>query len=80
VKSSLLHWGEIPQDYLTRVGRNYRTGVESAPIPLGPAPWNLYPARNVDTNGYIEEESFNLLKPDGTIPLGPFAISPGPAP
>jgi len=33
-------------------------------------PWNLYPARNVDTNGHIEVEYFNLLKPDGTIPLG----------
>ena len=39
-------------------------------IPLGPAPWNLYPARNVDTNGHIEVEYFNLLTPDGTIPLG----------
>ena len=34
-------------------------------------PWNLYPARNVDTNGHIEVEYFNLLTPDGTIPLGP---------
>ena len=34
------------------------------------APWNLYPARNVDTNSHIEVEYFNLLKPDGTIPLG----------
>ena len=34
------------------------------------APWNLYPARNVDTNSHIEVECFNLLKPDGTIPLG----------
>ena len=34
------------------------------------APWNLYPARNVDTNGHIEVEYFNLLKPDGPIPLG----------
>ena len=33
-------------------------------------PWNLYPARNVDTNSHIETECFNLLKPDGTIPLG----------
>jgi hypothetical protein len=33
-------------------------------------PWNLYPARNVDTNGHIEVECFNLLTPDGTIPLG----------
>jgi hypothetical protein len=33
-------------------------------------PWNLYPARNVDTNGNIEVVYFNLLKPDGTIPLG----------
>jgi len=33
-------------------------------------PWNLYPARNIDTNGHIEVERFNLLKPDGTIPLG----------
>ena len=40
-------------------------------------PWNLYPARNVNTNGHIEVGCFNLLKPDGTIPLGPFAISPG---
>lgn len=31
--------------------------------------WNLYPARNVDTNGLIEKEFFNLLTPDGTIPL-----------
>jgi hypothetical protein len=35
-----------------------------------PAPWNLYPARNVNTNGHIELECFNLLKPDLTIPLG----------
>ena len=42
----------------------------SCAIPLGPAPWNLYPARNVDTNGHIDAECFNLLKPDGTIPLG----------
>jgi len=42
----------------------------SCAIPLGPAPWNLYPARNVDINGHIEVEYFNLLKPDGTIPLG----------
>jgi hypothetical protein len=35
------------------------------------APWNLYPARNVNTNGHIEVKCFNLLKPDGTIPLGP---------
>ena len=34
------------------------------------APWNLYPARNADTNSHIEVECFNLLKPDGTIPLG----------
>ena len=33
-------------------------------------PWNLYPARNVDTNVHIEKEFFNLLKPDDTIPLG----------
>jgi len=33
--------------------------------------WNLYPARNVDTNGHIEVEYFNLVTPDGTIPLGP---------
>jgi len=32
--------------------------------------WNLYPARNVDTNVHIEKEFFNLLKPDGTVPLG----------
>jgi hypothetical protein len=36
----------------------------------GFTPWNLYPARNVDTNVHIEKEFFNLLKPDGTIPLG----------
>ena len=35
-----------------------------------PAPWNLYPARNVDTDGHIELECFNLLTPDSTIPLG----------
>jgi len=35
-----------------------------------PAPWNLYPARNVNTNGHIEVEYFNLLTPDATIPLG----------
>jgi len=35
-----------------------------------PAPWNLYPARNVDKNGHIEVEYFNLLTPEGTIPLG----------
>ena len=35
-----------------------------------PAPWNLYPASNVDTNVHVEKEFFNLLKPDGTIPLG----------
>jgi len=33
-------------------------------------PWNLYPARNIETNGYIQTEYFNLLKPDLTIPLG----------
>jgi len=33
-------------------------------------PWNLYPACNVDIDGHIEVEYFNLLKPDGTIPLG----------
>jgi len=33
-------------------------------------PWNLYPARNVNTNGHIEVECFNSLTPDGTIPLG----------
>ena len=43
---------------------------KAKPISLGLAPWNLYPARNVDTNGHIEVECFNLLKPDGTIPLG----------
>ena len=39
-------------------------------ISLGSAPWNLYPARNVDTNGHIEGEYFNLLTPDEDIPLG----------
>jgi hypothetical protein len=39
-------------------------------IPLGPAPWNLYPTCNLDKNGHIEVESFNLLNPDGSIPLG----------
>ena len=39
-------------------------------ISLGSIPWNLYPARNVNTNVHIEKEFFNLLKPDGTIPLG----------
>jgi len=34
------------------------------------APCNLYPACNLDKNGHIEVESFNLLTPDGTIPLG----------
>jgi len=34
------------------------------------APWNLDPARNVDTNGLIKAECFNLLKRDGTVPLG----------
>jgi hypothetical protein len=43
---------------------------QGGPIPLRPASWNLYPACNVDKNGHIETESFNLLKPDGTIPLG----------
>jgi hypothetical protein len=43
----------------------------SCAIPLGPAPWNLYHARNVNTNGHIEGECFNLLKPDVTISLGP---------
>ena len=28
------------------------------------------PARNVDTNRHIEVKCFNLLKPDGAIPLG----------
>ena len=46
------------------------TGVESATIPLGPVPWNLYPARNINTNGHIEVEYYNLLTSDGTIPLG----------
>jgi len=39
------------------------------------APWNLYPARNVNTNVYIKVECFNLLKPDGTIPLGIYISS-----
>jgi len=43
---------------------------QGGPISLGPAPWNLYPARNINTNGHIEGECFNLLTPDGTIPLG----------
>lgn len=34
---------------------------QSCAIPLGPAPWKLYPARNVDTNCLIEVECFNLL-------------------
>jgi len=38
------------------------------------APWNLYPASNVDTNGHIEVEHFNLVKPDGPVPLGLFAL------
>ena len=46
------------------------TPCNAKPISLGPAPWNLYPARNVDTNGHIQAECFNLLKPDLTIPLG----------
>ena len=46
------------------------TPCNAKPISLGPAPWNLYPARNVNTNVHIEKEFFNLLKPDGTIPLG----------
>jgi len=40
-------------------------------ISLGSAPWNPYPACNIDKNGHIEAESFNLYKPDLTIPLGP---------
>ena len=36
----------------------------------GFTPWNLYPACNIDKNGHIEVENFNLLTPDGTIPLG----------
>ena len=40
------------------------------PISLGLAPWNLYPACNLDKNGHIEVESINLLKLDLTIPLG----------
>jgi len=35
------------------------------------APWNLYPANNVDTNGHIKAEYFSLVKPDGPVPLGP---------
>jgi len=42
----------------------------SCAIPLGPAPWNLYPACPIDKNGHIEIECVNLLKPDGTVPLG----------
>jgi len=33
-------------------------------------PWNLFPACNLDKNGHIEVEYFNLLTTDGTIPLG----------
>jgi len=44
------------------------------PISLGLAPWNLYPARNVDTNVHIEVEHFNLVKRDGPVPLGLFAL------
>jgi hypothetical protein len=32
--------------------------------------WNLYPTCNLNKNGHIEVESFNLLNPDGSIPLG----------
>ena len=42
----------------------------SCAIPLGPAPWNLYPARNVDTYGLIDVKFFNLLKLDGIVLLG----------
>ena len=34
------------------------------------APWNLYPARNVDTNSHIETECFNLLNRGDVIPQG----------
>jgi len=47
-----------------------RSRPSGSKIPQRCAPWNLYPARNVNTNGHIEVECFNLLKPDGTIPLG----------
>ena len=43
---------------------------QGEPISLGSAPWILYPASNVDKNGHIEVEYFNLLKPDLTISLG----------
>ncbi len=42
-----------------------------------PAPWNLYPARNIDTNGHIKVESFNLLKLDLIIPLGFYCSKKG---
>jgi len=45
------------------------------PISLGSTPWNLYPACNVDTNGHIELECFNLITPYGTIPLGSYELS-----
>jgi hypothetical protein len=53
--------------YLSGAGtfQRYRT------VPLGFTPWNLYPTNNVYTNGHIEVECFNLLRPDGAVPLGP---------
>ena len=59
-----------PHAPLNRVPSGCSAVVESITIPLGPAPWNLYPACPIDTNGHIEIECFNSLKPDGTIPLG----------
>jgi hypothetical protein len=78
ISLGLAPWNEIrPKKYpspgITVVPLWQNSCNLSCAISLGSAPWNLYPARNVDTNVHIEKEFFNLLKPDGTIPLGRFA-------
>ena len=68
-------WNEIcPKKYLSPgipVDPLWQNSCNlSCAIPLGVTPRNLYPACNIDKNGHIEVENFNLLKPDLTIPLG----------
>ena len=60
----------IPLGFTPPVEAKRRSRPSGSKIPQRVTPWNLYPARNLDKNGHIEVEYFNLLKPDGTIPLG----------
>ena len=62
--------GFTPSAQLNVFNFLFNRGGMPLTIPMGPTPWNLYPACPIDTNGHIEIECFNSLKPDGTIPLG----------